>query len=116
MKKLITIGLIFSLLLTVSVTALDFIPSFFGDLIDIEVKEEGYINFITPDEFSREGWYDGESFDGDINRFDVSILASKDEMEVGQSTTALVYITNLEATSGEMWIQCSVLSVTENPR
>jgi len=94
-----------------SVLAIELIPSLFD-------KTQSYssILFLTDEDFGREGYYDGVSYDGIINNFGISIHSAPSSVEEGQTAHIDLAITNLGAsgTYGEMWVQCSILSEEDN--
>ena len=94
-----------------SVLAIELIPCFF----DKTPQDSSSVIFLTDEDFGREGWYDGESYDGIINNFGISLQTAPTSVEEGQSVMISLEVTNLENEYGEMWVQCSILSEDDNP-
>ena len=115
-QKSIIISLVLALLLicSVAVTAIDLIPSFFDKITPSPTDELAEINYLTEEDFGREGWYDGDSYDGIQSSFGVNIWSAPTEMVEGESVSITLSVNNLDNYPGEMWVQCSILSVPQN--
>ena len=116
MRKSIIISLVLALLLicSVAVTAIDLIPSFFDKITPSPTDELAEINYLIEEDFGREGWYDGTSYDGQQNSFGINIKSAPTSVEYGKAATVWLDVTNLQSSTGEMWVQCSILSVAQN--